>query len=267
VLVKEKKINNYLININNVNDIESLKKVGVTTFSFALKNYSVGYEKTYSVEEINGITEDKYVLINKVLDTKEIEELKKFINNMDVKGFIFEDVGLINVINNSYEKILFINHFNCNSLSINNFLKYVNSVVVSNELTFEEYKNILSKVNKEVVLNVFGYNQVMYSKRKLLSNYNDHFNQEHTYKNSIKDKYGNVEFNIIEQDDSTVILSKKIFDGRRLLELNNVKYFYINSSYIDVSVIIDFINGNIIDNSDEGFLDKKSYYKVKGEKI
>ena len=266
MLVKEKKIN-YLININNVKDIEDYKKVGITTFCFALKNYCIGYENTFSIEEINNINEDKYVIINKVLDTKEIEELKSVINTIKAKGFIFEDIGLINNIDETYEKILYMNHFNCNSVSANVWLNYVDSVVLSNELTFDEYKTITSKINKDIVLNVFGYNQVMYSKRKLLSNYNDNFNQEHTYKNEIKDKYGNVKFNIIEQDYNTIILSEKIFDGRRLLELDNVKYFYINSSFINKEDILKFIEGESVENTDEGFLDKPSFYKVKGGNV
>ena len=263
MLVQEKKTN-YLISINSLSDIEKYKKEGLTSFLFALKDYSVGYESTFTIDEINNINEKKYVLINRLLDTKEIEELIKIINTIKCDGFIFEDVGLINNINDTYEKILFINHFNTNSVTINNWLEYVDSVVLSSELTYDEYKTILSKVNKDVVLNVFGYNQIMYSKRSLLTNYNDHFNQEYTYKNTIKDQNSDFMLKILEQNGETIILSNKIFNGSRLFNLNNVKYYMFNTSYINIEDVIKFINTNEIDNSDEGFLDKPSFYKLKG---
>ena len=263
MLVQEKKTK-ILVSINNLEDIAKYKKVGVSTFLFALKDYSVGYEKTYTIDEINNINEKKYVLINRLLDTKEINELINIINTIKCDGFVFEDVGLINNIDNSYEKILFINHFNTNSLTINNWLSYVDSVVLSAELTYSEYETILSKVNKSVVLNSFGYNQIMYSKRKLISNYHDHFNQDYTYKNTIKDQNSELKFQILEDNGETIVLSNKIFNGSRLFNLDNVKYYMFNTSYIDTDIVIEFIMTDKVDNSDEGFLDKPSFYKLKG---
>ena len=266
MLVKEKKIN-YLISINNIEDINDFKKVGITTFLFPLKDYSIGYESYYTKDEINSINEEKYVLVNRLLNTKEIEEIKEILPKLKCKGIIFEDVGLINVLKDApFEKILFMNHFNCNSYSINYNLEYVDSVFVSNELTYNEYKIITEKVNKKVILNVFGYNQIMYSKRKLLTNFNKEFNLKETYDNIIKDQNSDVKFKIIEQNDETIILSSKIFDGRRLLDLNNVKYFYINSSFISKEDIIKFINNEDVNGTDDGFLEKATIYKVKGER-
>jgi hypothetical protein len=37
-----------------------------------------------------------------------------------------------------------------------------------------------------------------------------------------------------------------------------------NTSYISKEDVINFINTGNIDNSDEGFLDKPSFYKLKG---
>ena len=264
--VEEKKKTKYLITINNVNDIDKYKKLGMTTFVFALKDYSIGYEKTYSYEEINNINEKKYVLINQVLDNNKIDSLKEILPELSVDGFIFEDIGLINVfkeLNIKGIKILFINHFNCNYESVNIWLNYVDSVFISNELTYDELKEITLKSNKEVVLHIFGYNQIMYSKRKLLSNYYKYNNLDIKLKNTIKDKASDIKFNVIEDDNGTVFLSNKIFDGRKLLDLDNVLYYYINTSFIDIDIVIDFINNKEIDNTDDGFLNKKTIYKLK----
>ena len=262
-MFQQEKIAKFLVSINNIDDISKYKKVGVTTFLFALKDYSIGYENTFSVEEINNIDEKKYVLINRLLNNNEINELKTIIPKLKADGIVFEDIGLINLLKDiDIEKIIFMNHFNANSLSINYNLDYVTSVVVSNELTYDEYVKIVNKAKKELVLNVFGYNQVMYSKRRLLSNFNSYFGLKNTYNNIIKDKNSSTSFKIIEQGDESVVLSSKIFDGRRLINLNNVKYYYLNTSYISIDIVLDFINGKTIENSDEGFLDKKTFFKL-----
>ena len=264
--VEEKKKIKLLVSINNIEDINDYKKVGISTFVFALKDYSIGYEKAFSLEEINNIEETKYVLINQVLDNNKMDSLKDILPKIKVDGFIFEDIGLINVfkeLNIKGKKILFMNHFNCNFESINVWLDYVDSVFVSNELTYDEIEEITKKCKKEVVLHVFGYNQIMYSKRKLLSNYYKYNNKSIKYKNTIKDKASTTCFNVIEDLNGTILLSCKVFDGRRLLDLENVLYYYMNTSYVDKEDVIKFINNENVDNTDSGFLDKKTIYKLK----
>lgn len=253
-----------LVTINNLNDIKKLKKVGITTFLFALKNYSQGYEKTFSIDEINKINEKKYILINKLLNCKEIDELKKIIFLTKCDGIIFEDIGLLSLLKDfKGDKILFMNHFNCNHESINEWLKEVDSVILSNELTYKEYESITNNVDKDIILHVFGYNQVMNSKRHLLNNFYEQFSLKQNNFTEIKDKFGNTKFKILDEDVGTTVYSSKIFDGRRLLNLKNIKYFYINSSFIDIETILSFINNEIITNTDEGFLDKPTIYKLK----
>ena len=264
--VEEKKITKYLVTINNINDIDDYKKVGITTFVFALKDYSIGYEKTFTYEEINSVNEKKYVLINQVLDNNKIDGLKEILPKLKVDGFIFEDIGLINVFKEldvNGQKILFMNHFNCNYESVNIWLDYVDSVFISNELTYDELKEITSKSKKEIVLHLFGYNQIMYSKRKLLSNYYKYNNKDIKLKNNIKDKASDIKFNVIEDENGTVFLSNNVFDGRRLLDLDNVLYYYLNTSFIEKEDVIKFIKGEDINNSDFGFLDTKTIYKLK----
>ena len=256
---------NYLVNINNIDDIKDYKKVGITTFVFALKDYSIGYDKEYSVDEINNVNENKYVIINRLLDTKDIESIKDILPKLNVNGFIFEDIGLINIfkeLNIKGNKILYMNHFNNNSMSINYWLEYVDSVFVGNELTYDEYKSILSKVNKPLVLHIFGYNQIMYSRRLLLSNFYKNYNLNSKKEGTVKDQNSDTIFHIKESNLGTIFYSNKIFNGKRLLDLDNVLYYYINTTKIDKNIVLDFIGGKDID-SDEGFLDKKTIYKLK----
>ena len=80
-LVKEKMQNKFLISINNLNDIKDYKKVGVSTFLFPLQDYCVGYVHEFSKEDINNLKSiNKYVLINRILDCQDIDNLKYYPN-------------------------------------------------------------------------------------------------------------------------------------------------------------------------------------------
>ena len=195
-------------------------------------------------------------------------------NNMNNQNSLLEttlntrDLGIYQSVKKmglDLELILFQNHFNCNKESINFWLDRVDSVVVSNELTFNELKYITDNSKKEVVLHLYGYNQVMYSRRKLLTNFSEEFNLINKSKNIIEDKATHIKFRVFENDYGTVMYSDKIFNGKRLIDLNNIKYFYVNTTMIDHKELMDFLrtNRNMNDNEDEGFLDRETIYKLK----
>ncbi len=264
MLVNAKTKNKILISINNLEEIDKYKAEGISTFLLPLKGYTVGYPASFQIEGINAVASKNniYCLINKVLNNKEIDELKSILPKLNIKGFVIEDIGLIKTIKAlNKEVILFINHFNCNYKSINVWLNYVDSVFVSNELTKEELQEIDANVTKPVVYHLLGYNQVMYSKRKLVSNYEDYYHLPHTNPLHITDKMGSVKFTLFEEEGSTVGFSNKcaVLD---CLDLNNVYYFYVNTTFLSVDTIIKFFHGEDIVNTDNGFLTKKTVFKI-----
>ena len=256
--------------IDNLDYLDDYRKVGVSTFLFPLKDFCVGYNE-FSLEEIKNVkVSNKYVLVNRVLDCKGIDEFKKIINDLsDIKGIVFEDIGVyqsLKDLDTEIELILFQNHFNCNSESINFWLDRVDSVVVSNELTYEELKYITENANKEVILHIYGYNQAMYSRRKLLTNFSQEFQLVNKKQNIIEDKATHIKFRVFENDYGTVMYSDKIFNGNRLTNLDNIKHFLVNSMMVSHKDLISFlkdVNRPLNDSEDEGFLDKETIYKLK----
>lgn len=263
-------ISNILLYLDDAKYLNDYRKVGVSTFLLGLDGFCVGY-KTYSVQEINNIdVSNKYVLINRILDCSDIDELKNIICSLKgLKGIVFEDIGvyqLIHDLNLSLELILFQNHFCTNSRSVSFWLKRVNSVFLSNEITYNEIYDIVNNVSKPVCVHLYGYNQVMYSRRLLLSNWCDEFNLVHVKENIIEDKATHVKFRAYENDYGTIMYSEKIYNGRRLLHLGNVLYFYVNTMLIDHCDIMRFLNDLDSfddDKEDEGFLNKETIYKLK----
>ena len=61
-----------LITINDLKDINRLKKLGITNYVYPLKDFCVGYPNTFLISDIPN---DGYVLVNRILDNKGILEL------------------------------------------------------------------------------------------------------------------------------------------------------------------------------------------------
>ncbi len=262
-------ISNILIFVDDFNHIDDYRKAGVSAFLFALEGYCVGY-KTCSLEEIKKVdVSNKYVILNRILDCKDIDNLKEIITKLDgIKGLVFEDIGVYNLVKDmdlGIELILFQNHFGTNVQSINFWLDRVDSMFVSNEITKNQVEFIVGGAKKSVVLHLFGYNQVMYSRRLLLTNWSLEFNIPNKNTNVIVDRATKVKFRAIENEYGTVMYSDKIFNGKELLGLDNVKYYYVNTMLIDHKEVMDFLinSEHTSDEEDNGFLDKETIYKLK----
>lgn len=264
---------NILINVDNLEYINDYEKAGITAFLFSLEDYSVGYN-TYSIEQINKINvSNKYIMINRILDCKSIDELEIILPKLKgIKGIVYEDIGVYKIVkklNLNIELIYYQNHFGTNIESINFWTQKVDSMFVSNEITKEEILNILEKSNKKLVLHLYGYNQVMYSRRLLLTNWSEEFNIPYKNQNIIEDTATHVKFRAIENKYGTVMYSEKIFNGSELFNNDKVKFYYINPTMIEHNIIMDFLNNiktHKNEQEDTGFLYKETIYKLKGAK-
>ena len=262
----------YLIVVDKIDYINDYKKAGIAAFLFPIQDYQVGYNG-FTLKEIDKVdVSDKYLLLNKVMNCQEIDSIKLLKNQImevkNLKGIIIEDIGLYSVFKNNKDikLILFQNHFATNYKSINCYLEMFDSIVVSNELTYDEIKKITEKANKKVCIHLYGYNQAMYSKRHLLSNWSNYFNLGKLNYNKITDKATKVSFNVLENESGTVMYSENIFNGKSLLDLDNVLFYYINPMLIEHEIVMDFLNNIDIHKSsleDDGFLNKETIYKLK----
>lgn len=262
------KLNNFLVTVNNLDIIEKLKKVGVSTFLFPLKDYCVGFPTTYNISDI--LEENAYLFINRILSSDEIDSLKKHLNNIpkNIKGIVFDDLGILEIIKDlKTEKILFLNHFGTNFESVNYFLEYVDSMVISTDITKNEIEEILKKSNKPLVLYGFGHVSVMYSRRLLLTNFNMHFNLENKSRAIVSDKIANNTFKVIENEYGTVFYHH-LPSSALEIKNDNILYYLINTVFFSDEEVIELLN--CIKNNedikivhDRGFLDTPTIYKLK----
>lgn len=251
-----------LININNLSEIDDYKKIGISNFLFAIEDYSIGY-KTFKLDEI---PENAYILINRILDCSDVDNIKKIKNKLlGFKGIIFEDLAIYNMFKDSdIELIWHQNHFATNYESINYYVTHgCSSAVISNELTESEILEILSKAKHPLVLTILGKNQVMYSRRTLLSNFNKH-NNLGEFNNMTLDTQGNKEnFEASENKYGTILTSDEYFNYVPLMSKVNdesILYYLILNKDLSVESIKDILNGASFGN--EGFLNKKTVYRM-----
>lgn len=258
-------MNKFLVLVQNKSLINKVKEVEKATFLFPLEGYSVGYPVTYKLNDIDEF--GAYILVNRVLDESSIVSLKQEFENFpkNIKGIVFEDLGVIELVKNlDITKILWQNHLSASANTVNSYLKYVDSVMVSTDITYGEIKETINVATKPLTLPVLGYTPVMYSRRHLITNFNINFEENVSNPNIIKEEVLKDEFRIYENEYGTQLFYNKLYDGRKLLEFDALFYF-INSLFVSDENIISFIkNEELSVETFDGFLNKKTIYKLKG---
>lgn len=249
-----------LININDLNEIEEYKKIGINNFLFAVDCFSIGY-RTFSLSEI---PDDSYIYLNRVMDTEAIDEFKKIVPELKrFKGIIFEDIGVFNILKDrNYNLIWFQNHFTTNKSSLSYYINHgCQSAVISNEITSQEIEKIIASLPGKLILNVLGKNNIMYSRRTLLSNFNKYQNLSDY--NDMTLNTGKNSFFARESAYGTLIFNNEYFNyipyANTIPDDNLFLYLILN---LDLSVekIDEIINGAPFGN--DGFLNKKTVYKM-----
>ena len=264
-LVLEKmKRNKILIRINKLEDINDLKKLGISNFLFPLDEFSIGYN-SFKIDELLNIDGNVYLLLNRVLDNNGIDDFKKNIDKISfVKGIIYEDLGIYQILKDKEIPLIWNqNHFAVNTSSINYWLEKVSSVVISNELEKDELNNILDRVNKPIILPILGLNMAMYSRRYLISFYNEFKGLKQIKKAILKTNDDN-EFIAMENNYGTVLFYKKYYNLIKEIDKFNDKkilFYYIDPNMLSINDIKDILNGKVIDE-DNRFYKNKTVYRI-----
>ena len=265
--MQEKK---YLIIPDN-KDLKLYKKYNLNTFILPLKDYSIGYNVYFNIDEINNLSNDYeiYVIMNKFLHLQ-INEFKKIYNkfNKNIK-FIIEDIGLSNIIDKN-RLVLYENHILSNYKAIN-FLYDLNikNVVINNDLMINEIKEIQNKTKSNIYYFYTCKNILMYSRRHLVSNFNKHFDIENdTNKYDISEIVSKKTLEVKEEKCGSVVRYNRIFCASKYLsELSNLNLIidFTDINEISKNIILENLNEtnlyNLID-SDYYFLESDIKYKV-----
>lgn len=265
VLVEEKMKTNKFLVVVTEEDFLDLKVKNVN-FLFPILGYSVGFLKTFPITEVK--VPHAYLYINRILDHEGIESLKKdlLLINDNIEGICFTDLGVIQVVKDlglSLQLFYMQNHSTTNVESINYYLEYVDSVLVSTDITQEEIYTILDKVNKPLLVPYFSLVDAMYSRRRLLSNFEEEFELEKKCEEILHEPISGNDFRTIENEYGTVFYASKYVDYRSITH-DNILYYYINPLGLDKDTLLKVLRReDRSEKSTTGFLDVKTYYRLK----
>lgn len=247
-----------LIVVTNEDIIDDLRDRKDVIKLYPLKSFCVGYPLEFAIEKI-----DDYVLINRLLTNADLLKLSSILAKNTFKGIVFEDLGILELIKDlNVTKILMLSHIGNNVVSINYYLDYVDSVIVSTDITKNEIAYILKNSKKPLVLPTFGLIPLMYSRRKLLSNYELFHNQKcsNPLVASINDK----EFKIWENEYGTVFYTKQYYFLDNYKEYDNVLGYFYNPIFLNPQEILKVLNNEIEEIPTFSFLlNQKTIYKLK----
>lgn len=257
--------------MNNFYIIPNNKDILLNNLILPLEDYSIGFDVYYKVEEINKLSE-KYnisVIINKFMHKTDIENIGGILNKLiNIKYFFIEDLGLTYFIPKK-KVVISQNHIINNYDSINYFKELgFTSVLINNDLTIEEIKEIISNTSSNLFMYFISKNNLMYSKRHLISSFSDYKNNVLENKKEISEKISNYKLLIKEEECGTCIFNSKIFSANKYLDdLTSINKI-INLSNInkeETNIILNNFKSkelNKLLEVDNYFLENKIAYKV-----
>ncbi len=259
--------------MNDFYVIPNNKDVVFNNLILPLKDYSIGFDVYYTVSEINSLSRklNISVIINKFLHKEDIKNITNIINELEIDNikYIFvEDLGLVSLLDND-KVVVSQNHIINNYDSINYFksLGYSN-ILVNNDLTINELKEIISKTSSNLFMYFISKNNLMYSKRRLLTAFSNYKNSDILKKEVITEKVSNHKLIIKEEKCGTCIFNKRIFAGNKYMsELGSVNKI-VNLSNMDefetktILKYMDKVNLSDYIEIDDYFLDNVIPYKV-----
>lgn len=250
-----------LVVVTRKDIIPDLRRKTYVSLVFPLKSFCVGYELEFSIEEIHD-----YVLVNRILTDDDLNTLDGILKTSHIKGIIFEDLGIIELVKDlNIEKILLLSHLSNSVKSINYYLDFVDSILVSTDITKDELKYITENAKKKVILYVFGPIPLMYSRRSLLTNYALYHNldKSNELQATINDKY----FHILENPFGTYFYTNKYFYLDDFATFNNILYYYYNPVFLNKKEILEVLDNNVNDIDTFNYLmESDVYYKLKEAK-
>ena len=268
------------------------------SFIIGLKDFSINYQE-YSKEEIKKLKEEYpnieiFVSINKNIfnsDLKLLESNLEYLDKLDIKGVLFYDLSILSIVRKKKLNIPLVwsqEHMTTNYNTCNYYYdKGCKYAYLSSEITVDEIKEIRNKSQIGIISFFFGYPDVSFSKRKLLTNYFLYHNEKkendwYTISSDDDNKYF-----IKENNLGTRILYGKVMNGIKPFNdlMNDVDYALLNEEMMEHDVfikglsvfkdledkVIDELEANekiidLVKSDDTVFYYKKTIYKVKDEK-
>ena len=277
------------------NDINSYIENGADAFILYLKDYSVGTNTYFELDDIKKIVtkydKEFFISINKNMFNKDLNHLEEILislSKLPIKGVIFYDMSILQIKRKNNLNINLVwnqEHMTTNYNTCNYYYdRGVKYSYLSSEIMLNEMIEIKENSNVIPLVLVVGRNFVAHSRRKLITNYYNDLKEAGKNKLEILEKISNDTYTIVENQNGSSFSLNKIMNGTSIIkELyeNKFPYIILKESGIDKKTFLQLISDtkNYIKNNCKsslyiekyknilgdytGFLFKKTIYKVK----
>ena len=232
-----------LISISSLDDL-SLKADG---YVLGYEKYTLFASSYFSYEEVKSIKDKNiYILLNALIHEKDIDDALKEVDRLIELGvnFIVQDFGLLTYLLSkvSHDKVLFFPYtYICNVDELEAYYERCGvSINISNELTLEEMKEVLSKGHG--IVNFFGYTPIYQSYRKIVSLFEEHKDLTLPNKLSLKENTREDKCPIFENEYGTVIL--RSYPSSYLEDYEYIKgaeYLFVDSFNLEHDLFIKIV--------------------------
>lgn len=237
----------------DLKSIENIDKYQTDGFIASSKEYSCHNDRCYTYDELSIISEftkknNKLFIVNidRIVEEEELDLVKAYIDKLlelNVDYFIYGDFSILMYFKekNLTYKLIYDPKTMITNYHEACFHKQFNSLVsINNELTLEEIKDVIKA--KNTIMEVYGFHQMFYSRRQLLSNYSKFKNKELDIVEkelSIVEEKRDNEYPIYESSNGTFIYTPYIYClFKELVELGDLKFIRINSIFLNEEKVL-----------------------------
>lgn len=276
-----------LLGVINDKNYQPYLESGLQGFLFPLQGFACDYEFYYTIDDIKQYKNDYphrlcFVVCNKMMFNKDLTALKEVLlscQELAVDGVIFYDDSLLQLKKElalSVPLILGKTHMVTNSDTINLYHKLgVKGAYLSNELTLEEIEQISKKVSSSLMILLAGYPVISFSRRKLLTNYQQHYQKPSQKHLLVTEPVSKQQYLLREDEHGTSFFYTKRLNLSRSyqhLQALGLSYGIIKQDDLETKiyqeVVASFKNFNKerideIIGGNRGFLYRKMIYRVK----
>ena len=272
---------------SSIDEIEKTRDL-VDGFIIGIKDMCVN--TNFCIDDLSILSnlkdKDIFISLNKNMhnsDLVKVESILLELNNYPIKGVLFYDIGVLNIYNRlnlNYDLVWAQEHLTTNFNTINYWYKKgAKYTLISNDITFEEIKDIEHNAKSKLMVNLFGHLPMLVSKRHIVRNYLNQFDLSDNSNVNYMEKEGNT-YPIIDNNVGTFCYSAHILNGIKYMLDLNVEYIILNSFNIDIIKMIEVIKmfksvnknnvseyeskiSEMFESTNYGFLDTKTIYRVK----
>ena len=258
-----------------------------------IHKFSVMNMVSFTVDEIKDIVLkypqlEIFVKMDKNLFNEEIDDVRKCLtelNDIPIRGVFFYDLALLELkheLSLSFDLVWSQTHMVTNYRTCDYYYqKGVSYALLSKEITLDEIVEISRKSSVQTIVEVVSLPSVGFSRRKLVHNYYEYYQEQGTSSLTVLEKVTNKKYLVREEENGTGFLLDEVLNGTSVisslyqagvdyvlfreegipafLELIRDTKKYISLGCSDTSYVEKY--KKLGDNT--GFFFKKTIYRVK----